>query len=118
MSTSSRSTIFSLRSKRSKDSTEIETHAGPAYDDLPMSPRPPIKVPTILPPPEHITKDDESSDSYSVKSDGYRPSPSVIGSISGPRPLPSKAGSADRLPESSRLMHETPNVLVFLLQLM
>lgn len=86
MSASSRSTIFSIRSKKSKDSGELHTYAGPAYDDLPMSPRLPISVPLIVPPSqldgraessqarhggasEYMVDGEENSDSYSIKSE-------------------------------------------------
>src|SRR5436189_3371022 len=89
MSASSRSTIFSIRSKKSKDSADLYTHAGPAYDDLPMSPRLPISVPTIIPPSQtngpgessqsryygpndYLFDGDESSDGYSIKSEPPR----------------------------------------------
>ena len=126
MSASSRSTIFSLRSKKSKDSAELKTHAGPAYDALPMSPRPPISVPTIIPPSQQngrgdSTKsrygndyfdDDSSSDALSVRSEsrngyghqqgsrGGSISVASLGGVSGPRPLPPRSGSAEKMHES------------------
>ena len=148
MSTSSRSTIFSLRSKKSKDSAELYTQAGPAYDDLPLSPRLPISVQTIIPPsqtngrgdssqnkyygPNDYSFDgDESSDGFSIKSEplrnGYGPyngnsrgggggsisSTSLSGGVSGPRPLPPRSGSAEKVYESAKLnfgQHESPHV--------
>lgn len=127
MSTSSRSTIFSLRSKKSKDSAELRTHAGPAYDTLPMSPRPPISMPTLIPPSQNGRGDatqsrlfggteylDDDGDAVSVKSEprngnphsghqaSVRGSTSVasLGGISGPRPLPPRSGSAEKMHDS------------------
>lgn len=127
MSASSRSTIFSIRSKKSKDSGEFpHTHAGPAYDDLPMAPRPPISVPTIIPPSQmqqqqngsgrggYYYGDEDESDSYSVKSEprngngGMRGGSSISavslgggggggGGVGGPRPLPPRSGSAEKI---------------------
>ena len=148
MSASSRSTIFSLRSKKSKDSGELQTHAGPAYDDLPMSPRPPISVPTIIPPSqfngrttttdspqmrngEYLDGGDEASDGYSVKSEprqgnGYvggrggsisSASLGGGGGVSGPRPLPPRSGSAEKMADAAKYnplgqyYYESPNVL-------
>jgi len=129
MSASSRSTIFSIRSKKSKDSGELTTTAGPAYESLPMSPRPPISVPTIIPPSQHpsgrdstrsrifvstddATGFDDNMDNYSIRSEqrnGHGPSRggSISGSItggggvSGPRPFPPRSGSAEKVHESS-----------------
>ena len=126
MSASSRSTIFSLRSKKSKDSAELQTHAGPAYDALPMSPRPPISVPTIVPPSQQngrgdstksrygneYSEDDGNSDALSVKSEtrngygnqqgsrGGSITAASLGGVSGPRPLPPRSGSAEKMHES------------------
>src|SRR5277367_5505788 len=131
MSTSSRSTIFSLRSKKSNHSAEIRTHAGPAYDDLPMSPNPPISVPTIIPPSQQnglgdssqsryyygndSLDGDESSDGHSIRSEpkqgyGYHQgnsrggsiSAASLGGVSGPRPLPPGSGSAEKIHESAK----------------
>lgn len=141
MSTSSRSTIFSLRSKKSKDSGELKTHAGPAYDALPMSPRPPISVPTIIPPSQtngrgdstksrygnDYSEDDANSDVLSVRSEsrnGYGHPPgsrggsigvASLGGVSGPRPLPPRSGSAEKMHESWKYdplgyVPSTPNV--------
>ena len=135
MSASSRSTIFSIRSKKSKDSGELQTHAGPAYEELPMSPHPPISVPTIIPPSHHNGRvdytlaklyggvrdyedGDESSDGYSIQSEprnGYsNKAGSISSGLNGPRPLPSRNGSAERTHESGRHTalghHESPNV--------
>jgi len=143
MSASSRSTIFSLRSKKSKDSAEFpHTHAGPAYDDLPMAPRPPISVPTIIPPSQiqmmqqqqqngsgrGYYGDEDESDSYSVKSEprngygGMRGGGSLsaasltgAGGVTGPRPLPPRSGSAEKIHEVKYMplgQHESPNVPV------
>src|SRR5437762_10327609 len=127
MSTSSRSTIFSIRSKKSNHSAEV--HAGPAYDDLPMSPRLPITVSTIIPPSQQNGRADlrlfgpidyvdgeESSDAYSVKSEprngfgGHHSSlkgagsgtGSLSGGVSGPRPFPPRSGSTERVHESAK----------------
>ena len=152
MSTSSRSTIFSLRSKKSKDSAELYTHAGPAYDDLPMSPRLPIIVQSIIPPSQtngrgessqnrypgsndYSFDGDESNDGYSIKSEpvrnGYGPytgnsrgggagsisSTSLSGGVGGPRPLPPRSGSAEKMYESAKYnnlgQHESPHVRPF-----
>ena len=141
MSASSRSTIFSLRSKKSKDSAELKTHAGPAYDALPMSPRPPISVPTIIPPSQQNGRgdsvksrygndyldDDSSSDALSVRSEsrngyghqqgsrGGSISVASLGGVSGPRPLPPRSGSAEKMHESWKYdplgyVPATPNV--------
>jgi hypothetical protein len=141
MSTSSRSTIFSLRSKKSKDSAELQTHAGPSYDSLPMSPRPPISVPTIIPPSQQNGRSDstksrlydmegDDNDSLSIRSEtrnghghgyghqhGNTRGGSIggvsLGGLSGPRPLPSKSGSAEKMSESWQyhpLGRESPNV--------
>ena len=149
MSASSRSTIFSIRSKKSKDSAELYTHAGPAYDDLPMSPRLPISVSTIIPPSQtngrgessqnryyapndYFFDGDESSDGYSIKSEPLRngyghyngnsrgggggsiSSASLGGGVSGPRPLPPRSGSAEKMYESAKHnnlgQHESPHV--------
>lgn len=153
MSTSSRSAIFSLRSKKSKDSAELYTHAGPAYDDLPMSPRLPIIVQSIVPPSQttgrgessqnryYSSNDysfdgDESNDGYSIKSEptrnGYGP---YIGnsrgggagsisstSLSGPRPLPPRSGSAEKMYESAKYnnlgQQESPHVRPFKLRIL
>ena len=143
MSASSRSTIFSLRSKKSKDSTEFShTHAGPAYDELPMAPRLPISVPTIIPPSQlqpndgrgyNYDQDDEVSDSYSVKSEprnGYggmrggsinsASMGSGIGGVSGPRPLPPRSGSAEKIQDAKYIPlghHESPSVCFFPLRI-
>lgn len=139
MSASSRSTIFSLRSKKSKDSGELAgTHAGPAYDDLPMSPRgPPITVATIVPPSQQhngstVTRayqdgryygetGGDQEDVYGVRSEsrnGHGVHGSLRGgSLGGPRPLPPRSGSAEKMPETPKynnfpLPHgESPNVL-------
>jgi hypothetical protein len=148
MSASSRSTIFSLRSKKSKDSGELAgTHAGPAYDDLPMSPRgPPIAVSTIVPPSQQHngsmaarganyqdgryygdgTGDEE--DVYSGKSEsrnGYGVHGSLRGgSLGGPRPLPPRSGSAEKMPETPKYSNyalprgESPNVTSIVPQLL
>jgi len=140
MSASSRSTIFSLRSKKSKDSAELAsaTHAGPAYDDLPMSPRgPPITVSTIVPPSQQYNgsssrhyadtsarlyygddMNDEGSDVHSVKSEprnGYGTQNSLRGGslgagggLSGPRPLPSRSGSAEKIGADGASKHNNP----------
>ena len=139
MSASSRSTIFSIRSKKSKDSAEFpHTHAGPAYDDLPMAPRPPISVPTIIPPSQlqqlqqqqngggrgyYMSDEGDESDSYSVKSEprngygGMRGGGSIsaasLGGVSGPRPLPPRSGSAEKIQDVRYIplgIHESPNV--------
>ena len=139
MSASSRSTIFSIRSKKSKDSAEFpHTHAGPAYDDLPMAPRPPISVPTIIPPSQlqqlqqqqngggrgyYLGDEGDESDSYSVKSEprngygGMRGGGSIsaasFGGVSGPRPLPPRSGSAEKIQDVRYIplgSHESPNV--------
>jgi|SRR5277367_676274 hypothetical protein len=139
MSASSRSTIFSLRSKKSKDSAEFpHTHAGPAYDDLPMAPRPPISVPTIIPPSQlqqhfqqqqngggrgYYVGDEDESDSYSVKSEprngypGMRGGGSIsatsLGGVSGPRPLPPRSGSAEKIQDVKYIplgYPDSPNV--------
>ena len=117
MSTSSRSTIFSLRSKKSKDSAELRTTAGPSYDNLPMSPQPPISMPSLIPASSRgdATQSrlfgdfDDDGDATSIKSEprnGYgghnvRGSTSVasLGGISGPRPLPPRSGSAEKMHE-------------------
>jgi hypothetical protein len=145
MSASSRSTIFSIRSKKSKDSGEFpHTHAGPAYDDLPMAPRPPISVPTIIPPSQmqqqqngsgrggYYYGDEDESDSYSVKSEprngngGMRGGSSISavslgggggggGGVGGPRPLPPRSGSAEKINDVKYIplgLHESPNVLL------
>jgi hypothetical protein len=149
MSASSRSTIFSLRSKKWKDSGELQTYAGPAYDDLPMSPRLPVNVPLIVPPSqldsraessqaryggvsEYMLDGDENSDSYSVKSEprnGYGShqygslkggSNSGFslggggGGVNGPRPLPPRSGSAEKMNDntkSSASGHDSPQVI-------
>ena len=141
MSTSSRSTIFSLRSKKSKDSAELRTHAGPAYDALPMSPRLPISVPTIIPPSlqngrgestksrygNEYSEDDGSGDALSVRSEsrngyghqqgsrGGSISAASLGGVSGPRPLPPRSGSAEKMHDSWKYdplgyVPSTPNV--------
>jgi len=145
MSASSRSTIFSIRSKKSKDSADLYTHAGPAYDDLPMSPRLPISVPTLIPPSQtngpgessqsryygpndYLFDGDESSDGYSIKSEpprngygyyhgnskgaggnGGSISSASLGGVSGPRPLPSRSGSAEKMYETAKYMNLGPN---------
>jgi len=154
MSASSRSTIFSLRSKKSKDSADLPstTHAGPAYDNLPMSPRgPPITVSTIVPPSQQHNDagslsryytdtsarlfygddaTDDGSDSYSVKSEprnGYGTQSSLkggslggAGGLSGPRPLPPRTGSAEKIALDGTSKHnnslghtESPHVFCF-----
>jgi len=119
MSASSRSTIFSLRSKKSKDSTEL--HLAQPYENLPMSPRLPISVPTIVPPSQQVNggrqtiyeyDDDAASDAYSVRSE---PRSRTGGSLGGPRPLPPRSGSAEKMYETasskhSTIIHESPNV--------
>jgi len=125
MSASSRSTIFSLRSKKSKDSAEFKTTAGPAYESLPMSPRPPISVPTIIP-PSHTngrdstrsrlfiaTDEGEDLDNHSIMSEprnSYAPSRGGsisnislggIGGVTGPRPYPPRSGSAEKMHDSN-----------------
>lgn len=122
-----------MRSKKSKDSAELCTHAGPAYDDLPMSPRLPISVPTIIPPSQQNERGDstqgryyggneyfdgdESSDAYSVTSEpkngngyghyhgsskGGSISAASLGGVSGPRPLPPRSGSAEKMYEGAK----------------
>ena len=138
MSASSRSAIFSLRSKKSKDSAEFQTQAGPAYDALPMSPRPPISVTHIIPPSqqngrmdspqtklytggEYFFDGEESSDALSVKSEpknGYGSSKgslsaASLGGVSGPRPLPPRSGSVEKMPDHWKynpIGHESPHV--------
>jgi hypothetical protein len=149
MSTSSRSTIFSIRSKKSKDLPDLLTHAGPAYGDLPLSPGLPISVPTIIPPSQQngfgeslqntryyggndYLDGDESSDAYSVRSEprsGHKHHPGgskagsisavSLGGVSGPRPLPPRSGSAEKVYEGTRYestkhntlgQHESPSV--------
>lgn len=126
MSASSRSTIFSIRSKKSKDSTELHTTAGPAYDSLPMSQRPPISVPTIIPPSQTSNGrtgdntrsklyteggDDYDIDNRSIKSEprngystisrgGSTSNISLGGGVTGPRPPPPRTGSAEKVHES------------------
>lgn len=136
MSASSRSTIFSLKGKKSRDSPESQTQAGPAYDALPMSPRPPISVSHIIPPSQqngrmdsphaklYIAGDsfegEESSDAQSVKSEPRNAYGSLrgggvnaAGGVSGPRPLPPRSGSVDKMPDNSKynlMGHDSPHV--------
>jgi len=120
MSASSRSTIFSIRSKKSKDSTELQAQP---YENLPMSPRLPISVPTIVPPSQQVNggrqtiyeyDDDPASDAHSVRSE---PRSRTGGSLGGPRPLPPRSGSAEKMFDTasskhSTIIYESPNVFI------
>jgi hypothetical protein len=84
-----------------------------------MSPRPPISVPTLVPPSQslngrgeqtysRIVYDAEEGDGHSSQSEprnGYGShdrggSSASLGGVSGPRPLPPRSGSAEKMNES------------------
>jgi hypothetical protein len=108
-----------------------------------MSPNLPISVPTIIPPSQQngfgessqsryyggndSLDGDEGSDAYSIQSEprhgyGYFPgnskggsiSAASLGGVSGPRPLPPRSGSAEKIHESVKYnplgLHESPVV--------